>query len=62
MAQKMIEAMIDAEGGVTIEVHNASGAEGEALTEDLEKALGTVTDRKRDYYQRSQSQQQQTRA
>jgi Protein of unknown function (DUF2997) len=61
--QKRIEATIHENGEVTIEVHGATGAECEALTADLEKALGQTTNRqrKREYYQRAQTQQQQAK-
>jgi Protein of unknown function (DUF2997) len=58
---KRIEVTIDENGETTIEVHGAVGQECEALTADLEAALGKTTDRKRkrEYYQRQQTQQQQ---
>jgi hypothetical protein len=60
---KRIEATIDEEGEVTLEVHGATGAECEAMTEDLERALGKTTDRKRkrEYYQQKQGRDQEAR-
>lgn len=63
MTMKRIEAIISEEGEVQLEVHGATGQECEALTADLEKALGKTTDRKRkrEFYQRQQTQQQQAK-
>jgi hypothetical protein len=60
---KRIEAIINEEGEVTLEVHGATGSECETITEDLEKALGKTTDRKRkrEYYQQTQSRDQEAR-
>ena len=60
---KRIEAIIDEEGEVTLEVNGASGAECETLTADIEKALGKTTNRKRkpEYYKQNQNQDQETR-
>ncbi len=60
---KTIEAVIDENGEVTIEVKGASGKECEQMTEEMEKALGKTVDRKRkrEYYQQKQNQDQETR-
>jgi hypothetical protein len=60
---KRIEATIDEDGEVTLEVKGATGSECEAMTEDIEKALGKTTDRKRkrEYYQQTQSRDQEAR-
>lgn len=56
---KRIEIEIDEQGEVSVEVSGAYGQECEAMTADIEKALGTVSSRKRksEYY-RAQRQQQ----
>jgi Protein of unknown function (DUF2997) len=56
---KRIAVEIDNEGEVKIEVFGATGAECEALTSEIEAALGKVTDRKRkrEYYQQRQTQE-----
>jgi Protein of unknown function (DUF2997) len=61
---KRIEAVIDLEGQVKIDVQGAVGKECEELTEELEQALGTVTTRQRtrEFYQQAQTQQQQAKA
>jgi len=63
MPGKMIECIIEEDGSVKIEVHNAHGAECEALTEEIEKALGKTTDRKRkrEFYEKEQSKHQESR-
>jgi hypothetical protein len=60
---KSIVATIDEDGEVTLEVKGATGSECEAMTEDIEKALGKTTDRKRkrEYYQQKQSRDQEAR-
>lgn len=60
---KRIEAIIDENGEVTLEVHGTSGTECETLTADIEKALGKTTNRKRkpEYYKQTQSLDQETR-
>jgi len=60
---KRIEATIDENGEVTLEVHGATGSECETMTTDIEKALGktTSTKRKREYYQQKQNRDQESR-
>ncbi len=60
---KRIEATIDEDGEVTLEVFGAIGSECEELTADVEKALGKTTSkkRKREFYQQAQSRDQETR-
>jgi hypothetical protein len=60
---KRIEAEIDENGEVTLEVHGASGAECTEMTADIEKALGKTTDRKfkREYREQKQNRDQEAR-
>jgi len=57
---KWIEVEINEHGEVSLEVNGAHGQECEDMTADIEKALGTVSSRKRksEYY-RAQRQQRQ---
>ena len=51
---KTIKVTIDTDGAAQVEVDGMAGKSCEDATRELEKALGTVTDRKRtaDYHKR----------
>ena len=63
MPQKLVEVLISESGEVKIVVHNAVGKECEALTADIEEALGTITKKARtpDSYKQEQKQNQEQR-
>lgn len=54
-----VEITIDKQGKVVVEVNGCVGTGCKAITEGIEKALGTVTgdDLKQEYYKQSQGQQ-----
>lgn len=58
MSKPQIEVEIDEQGNSTVSVTGVSGSDCKALTDDIEKALGKVTDtcKTRDYAKGGKSQ------
>jgi Protein of unknown function (DUF2997) len=58
-----VEVIISEDGEAQVEVFGAHGAECEKITDDLEKSFGKTTKRSRksEYYQQTQSRDQETR-